>query len=202
MVCLLCPWLVWLVCLWACNVLMSACTCLCGFLHRDRPAERTCSLYVNMRPVCCMCSFILHVKISPDFPPVAIVSVSGKLGGSVSMCSVVTSATLTNSQEGCWLMKQSFTYCWLMGVKSSNFWDPQESLEDRMMPSTSVKYRISQFYDVAYSCRGYNYLFSLIPVNQSPNHAHCKEFYIHIQLSLYFMLSQMNFPLKLTIQHL
>lgn len=121
MVCLLCPWLVWLVCLWARNVLVSAWTCLCGFLYRDRPAERTCSLYVNMRPVCCTRSFILHVKISPDFPPVAIVSVSGKQGGSVSMCSVVISATLTNLQEGCCLMKQSFTSdCWSIGVKLSN----------------------------------------------------------------------------------
>lgn len=74
-----------------------------------------------MWPVCCMRSFILHVKISPDLPPVAIVSVSGKQGGSVSMCSAVISATLTNSQRGCCLMKQSFTsYCCLMGVKSSN----------------------------------------------------------------------------------
>lgn len=159
MVCLLCPWLVWLVCLWACNgvclELVCVGSCTETGLQRGRAAYRL------MWPVCCMHSFILRVKISADFPPVAIVSVSGKQGGSVSMCLVVISATLTNSQGGCCLMKQSFTsYCCSMGVKLSNSGIHKKAWKSWWCLQY-LSYRISQFYDVVCSRRGYNYFFSI-----------------------------------------
>lgn len=85
--CLLCPWLVWLVCLCACNVFVSAFACLCGFLYRDSPAEKTCSLYVNMRPVYCMRSLNAALISLQCW---SYLWVSGKhCRGIVSTCSVV-----------------------------------------------------------------------------------------------------------------
>lgn len=66
--------------------------CLCGFLCRDSPAEKTCALYVNVRPVYCMHSFILHIKRFPDFPPALIILLRfcrGRGRGIVPTCSAV-----------------------------------------------------------------------------------------------------------------